>query len=231
MNQPQPFRAKVAEHYALNQKYHFLHLELIEPHLLEFQAGQYISLDIGGGERRAYSIASKPLNNHEVDICVDIMPGGKGTTFIKNLQPGDEIKFIGPLGRLAMGNESKLLFVATGCGIAPIKSMVFELLEDKKDQREIWLFWGLRFVEDMFWEEDWRQINKSYPNFHYRLILSKPPEHWPLAAGHVNEEIEALSLDESWGVYLCGNKEMVEEVKELVVKKGVPENQIHFEKF
>ena len=91
--------------------------------------------------------------------------------------------------------------------------------------------WGLRFVEDMFWEDDWQEIDEFYPNFHYRLVLSKPPEKWPLATGHVGDEIKNLNLDKDWGVYLCGNQEMVAEVKQMVQDKGVPEAQIHFEKF
>ena len=228
---PQQYTAKLSEKTQLNKNYCLFQLELVKPDLINFQAGQYISIDIGGGERRAYSIVSTPSKNYGVDLCVDLSPQGKGTIYLKNLQPGNEVNFLGPLGRFTVGQEKKLLLVATGSGIAPIRSMVFDLLEDKKDTREIWLLWGLRYVEDMFWEEKFRQIDEYYENFHYRLVLSKPPEKWPLEAGHVTDEIKNLSLDKEWGAYLCGNKTMIAEVKQMLQDKGVPEINIHFEKF
>lgn len=232
---PQNFQAKVAEHIELNQKYHLIRLELAKPNQLEFIAGQYISVAIGGGERRAYSIASTPATQHAVDLLVDIEPGGKGSTFIKNLKPGDGVEFLAPLGRFvlqqAQDEEQKLLFVATGSGIAPFKSMIFDLLEDKKDQREIWLLWGLRKVEEMFWEDDWRQINEFYANFHYRLMISRPPGMWPLVAGHVEAELNDVALSAEWGVYLCGNKEMIAEVEKIVQNKGVLIDKIHKEQY
>jgi Na+-transporting NADH:ubiquinone oxidoreductase subunit F len=231
MPKPQYYQAKVAEHIELNQKYHSLRLELVKPNQLEFAAGQYISIAIGGGERRAYSIASTPATGHAVDLLVDIEPAGKGSTYMKNLQPGDPVEFLAPLGIFTVAAEPKLLFVATGSGIAPFKSMIFDLLEDKKDQREIWLLWGLRKVEEMFWEEEWRQINEFYSNFHYRLMISKPPGLWPLVSGHVDKELEDVKLNQNWGVYLCGNQAMIAEVEKIVQNKGVLPTNIHKEKY
>lgn len=231
MIKPQQYKAKVAEHIELNQKFHSLRLELIEPYRLEFTAGQYISLAIGGGERRAYSIVSTPAVQHCVDLLVDVEPGGKGSTYLKNLKPGDTVEFLAPLGMFTVADEAKLLFVATGSGIAPFKSMLFDLLEEKKDPREIWLLWGLRKVEEMFWVEEWRQVNEYYANFHYRLMISKPPGMWPLVSGHVDRELNDVALDKNWGVYLCGNKEMIAEVEKMVQNRGVLADKIHKEKY
>lgn len=221
----------MAEHMELNRKYHSLRLELVEPHRLKFTAGQYISVAIGGGERRSYSIVSTPATQHAVDLLVDVEPGGKGSTFMKNLQPGDPVEFLAPLGVFTVQPEEKQLFVATGSGIAPFKSMIFDLLEDKADRREIWLLWGLRKVEEMFWEEDWRRINEYYINFHYRLMISRPPGQWPLISGHVDAELDDVALDQDWGVYLCGNQEMIAEVAKIVHNRGVLADRVHKEKY
>lgn len=228
---PQPFRGKVAEHILFNDKFQYLHIELLEPNKIEFTAGQYASFAIGNGERRSYSIASEPAMDHAVQLCVDVTPQGKGATFLRNLRPGDEVEFLAPLGRFVVETEPKLLFVATGSGITPIRSMLLDLLQYKKDPREIRLLWGVRLVNELFWLEHFRKLHEIYDNFTFMPILSKPPEHWPLIAGHVTKEVEALTLDPSWGAYLCGNRMMIEEVSRLLVKKGVPQNQIHFEKF
>lgn len=237
MMKPQQYKGKVSEHILINEKFQYLHIELIQPHQLEFKAGQYLSFDIGGGERRSYSIASNPAMNHAVEICVDVTPGGQGSEFFKRLRPGDEVSFLGPLGQFAMKpedelKEKKLLFVATGSGIAPLRSMVLDLLENKKESRPIQLHWGLRHVKDMFWEEDFRIKHTYFDNFHFHLTLSKPPDHWPLCEGYVSDCVsDEIELDPDWGVYLCGSKVMIEEVSVLVKEKGVPQDQVHFEKF
>jgi len=236
MNKAQQFKGKVSEHILMNEKFQYLHIELMEPHRIEFKAGQFVSIDVGG-ERRSYSIASVPAMDHAIEICVDISPGGKGSTYLKNLKPGDVVSFLGPLGEFVIKEENKekekkLLLIATGSGIASIRSMVLDLLEEKNDKRFIKLHWGLRFVEDMFWEDDFRRLHKHYDNFNFHLTLSKPPEKWPLCSGHVTECVEVeIKLGVDWGVYLCGNKAMIDEVSELVQKKGVVKEQIYFEKF
>lgn len=236
MQKAQRFKAKVAEHILINEKFQYLDIELVEPYRIEFQAGQYVSLDVGG-ERRSYSIASPPAMNHAVEFCIDVTPAGKGSNYLKNLRPGDEVNFIGPLGQFviaeeAKGVEEKLLFVATGSGIAPLRSMIVDLLEEKQDRRPMQLHWGLRHVKDMFWEEDFRQRQRYFNNFYFHLTLSKPPEYWPLCSGHVTECVKTeVKLGSDWGVYLCGNRQMVEDVSSLVEKMGVPKEQVHFEKF
>ncbi|MBU2051598.1 MAG: FAD-binding oxidoreductase [Patescibacteria group bacterium] len=231
MVKPQSFRGKVADHILFNDKFQYLHIELTEPNQIEFTAGQYISVAIGGGERRSYSIASEPQLNHAVQLCVDVTPQGKGATFLKNLRPGDEVEFLAPLGRFVVESEAKLLFVATGSGITPIRSMLLDLLQYKKDPREMRLLWGVRQVNELFWLEHFRKLHDLYENFTFMPILSKPPERWPIVSGHVTGEVETLSLDSSWGTYLCGNNLMIEEVCQVAAKKGVPKEQLHFEKF
>ncbi len=243
MNKPQQYKGKVSEHILINERFQYLHIELSEQHQLEFQAGQYVSVDVGGGDpasagqvRRAYSIASAPSMKHAVELCVDITPGGKGSVYLKSLKPGSEVNFLAPLGvfvlRQAQDSEQKLLFVASGTGISPLRSMILDLLRDRKDQRPMWLYWGLRFVEDMFWEEEFRQMHEFFNNFNFHLTLSKPPNHWPLCSGHVTECLKhELKLNTDWGVYLCGSKEMVVDGSKLVIEMGVPEEQVHFEKF
>lgn len=239
MVKPQQCKGKVSEHILINERFQYLHVELRKPHELEFQAGQHVSMDVGGGERRSYSIASAPSMKHAVELCVDITPGGKGSEYLKNLKPGSEVSFLAPLGVFVMkpedppaGGEKKLLFVATGTGIAPLRSMILDLLRDKQDQRPIWLYWGLRFVEDMFWEEEFRQMHEFFENFHFHLTLSKPPNHWPLCNGYVTNCLKnELKLNTDWGVYLCGSKEMVTDGNKLIIEMGVPKEQVHFEKF
>lgn len=235
------FKAKVRTHELLVGKFQYVDYELIRPPRIEFQAGQYLIMKIPGmDQRRNYSIASAPAQNHSVEILVDVSPGGDGSLYLASMTPGDEVEFMGPAGQFIIADpdddlgreEEKLLLVATGSGISPIRSQILDLLQTKKDKREIHLHWGLRYVEDVFWEEDFREMAEFFPNFHFDLVLSRPPRKWPLCSGYVTHCVAAHHRDFSkLGAYLCGNEKMIGDMMQLLAEKGVPKKRIHTEKF
>ncbi|MCH7951545.1 hypothetical protein IH980_02305 [Patescibacteria group bacterium] len=235
------FQVKVREHQLLASKFQYVDFELIHPPRIEFQAGQYLIMKVPGmEERRNYSISSPPAQNHSVETLVDISPGGDGSLFLASLAPGDKVEFMGPAGHFAVADptsdigrqEQKLLFVATGSGISPIRSQLLDLLQTKRDKREIHLHWGLRYVEDLFWEGDFRQLAQVFPNFHFDLVLSRPPRQWPLCSGYVSHCVAAHHTDFSKvGAYLCGNGQMIDDMTKFLTKKNVSREHIHTEKF
>lgn len=104
-------------------------LKLAPTRPFSFLAGQYISLKVDDrGQRRSYSIASFP-SQAEIELLIDVSPMGIGSRYVLGLQPGDEVEALGPLGRFGInGKRGKKLFVATGCGIVPLRSMILEQL-------------------------------------------------------------------------------------------------------
>lgn len=232
----QTYQAKVAEHVILANKFQYVHLELIAPPRLEFAAGQYVMMKVPGlmGVRQ-YSIASVPSMSHAIEILVDVSPGGLGSTYLKNLKPGDTVEFMAPAGRFVVEqnpNEKELVFVATGSGISSVKSMLEDLLIDKQDRRPMWLHWGLRYADDVFWFDDLARLAEEHENLTFDLVLSKPPEEWELCRGRVTECVVKHHNDfGTMGAYLCGNKQMIEDVHKLLVAKGVPLEQIHHEQY
>lgn len=230
------YLVKVRTHELLSRKFQYVDFELIKPPRIEFQAGQYLIMKVPGmDERRNYSIASSPAENHSVEILVDISPGGDGSLYLASMTPGDEVEFAGPAGQFVLADwesDKKLLFIATGSGISAVRSQILYLLHTKKDKREIYLHWGMRFVEDMFWEEDFREIAEFFPNFHFDLVLSQPPRKWPLCSGYVTHCLEEHHQEfTNVGAYLCGNAKMIEDATNLLLDKGVGKEQIHSEKF
>lgn len=235
------FKVKVRDHQLLVDKFQYVDFELISPPRIEFQAGQYLMMKIPGmDQRRSYSIASSPAQDHSVEILVDVSPKGDGSLFLASLSPGDEVEFMAPAGQFVlvdpeseMGRqEEKLMFVATASGISPIRSMILDLLQTKHDKRQIYLHWGFRFAEDLFWEEDFREMSEYFPNFHFEIVLSRPPAHWPFCQGYVTHCVEAHHKDFSrLGVYLCGNGKMITDMVDFLGKKGVTKEHIHMEKF
>lgn len=232
----QPFQAKVAEHTILASHYHWLTFDLTKPTTIEFEAGQFIVLNIPGSDvKRAYSIASSPTNTSQINLLIDIRPQGVGTTYLQSLQPGDEVFFTAPLGQFVLSPdpvEKKIVLLATGSGISTVRSMALWLLQSQHDEREIHLHWGMRQVENLFWEEEFRMLEKNFPNFHFDLVLSQPPDGWPLCRGHISRCLTAHYTDFSHtGFYICGNSKMIDEISTILTTNQVDPGYIHHEQF
>lgn len=232
---PQQFTAKLSDKKVLNRKFIQYRFELVEPHSFAFVAGQYISFPVSEkGERRSYSICSTPALDHGFEVLVDVTPNGLGVKFFERLQFGDEIKALGPLGRFVIQDdptEKGLVCIATGSGIAPFRGVIMDLLHDKKDTRDITLYWGLRHVEDLTWQDEFQTLAESFPNFHFHPVLSQAPQEWPLCRGRVTDCLNVHALPAEAGYYLCGNAMMIQDVKANLEQKGVALQNIHHEKF
>ena len=125
-----------------------------------------------------------------------------------------------------------LLFFGTGCGIAPIKYMIEDALIENKIVNPVTLYFGVRFKEDIFWQDMFDKLVETYPNFSYKICLSKPPEDWTGLKGHVTDYIKTDFPDASeCSAYLCGSGEMMEECTKLLSESGCPKERIYFEKF
>jgi phenol hydroxylase P5 protein len=232
----QTFRAKTAEHILIKGKFQFITFELIDPATLNFKARQLVLMNLPGiPVKRNYSIASNPADNHKIDILVDVGPQGDGSLYLQSLNPGEEVSFMAPAGRFVLADdpkEKKLIFIATGSGISAVKSMILNLLQTQNDSRRIHLNWGLRYVQDIFWEDEFRLLEKQFPNFYFDLVISKAPEGWPLCTGHITDCLNKHYKDyQNTGYYLCGNKHMIEDTLTLLKSKGVNEANIHHERF
>jgi len=107
-----------------------------------------------------------------------------------------------------------------------------DLLINKKEKRSMWLHWGLRYEESVFWFDDFARVAQEYDNFNFDLTLSKPPEEWKLCRGYVTKCMVDHHKDFSkMGIYLCGGKNMIEDMTKLLINKGVSNKRIHREQF
>lgn len=234
---PTTSNTKVTKKQNLAGNYWLFTLEFQNP--FDFSAGQYVSIKVSpDGMRRSYSIASAPDGN-TIDLLLDVTPGGVGSKYFMALKEGDIVEAMGPVGIFTLATKSpkvNKLFIATGSGIAPMRSMIRDLLIKNKYQGEIQLIWGMRHEEDLFWQEEWQQLNRDYANFTYHVVLSKPGEHWHGECGHVGDclrngfIIKETDLS-SWEFYLCGGQEMIMEMGAFLAGKGNTKEDIHFEKF
>lgn len=232
---PQKFTARLEEKIQLNDKFINLQFELVEPHQMQFEAGQYVSIQVDEkGTRRSYSISSRPDVDHGFELLVDLEPQGLGVQFLDGLEFGQEISLLGPMGQFTIEDredEKSLVFVATGSGIAPFMSMVTDLLQVKQDPRPIILYWGLRYAEQMFWQDEFAQLAESFSNFKFHPVLSKPTQGWVLCSGHVTDCLSIHDTLPDAGYYLCGNKGMIEDTIKVLTQMNVKTENIHHEKF
>ena len=236
----QKFTARISETQQLTEKYLHLYIELVEPHRLEFVAGQYIMLSVPGtDQKKNYSIASSPTIDHALELLIDIAPQGIGTTYITGLKLGDTISFMAPAGMFTISQpgtpvgdgEKSLVFVASGSGITPIRSMILDQLQVHGDARSMTLYWGLRREGDLCWLEDWEELERSFVNFTFHPILSQAGAEWTLCRGRVTDCLSIHPLPTDGGYYICGNRIMIEDTVKLVQNKGILEEHIHREKF
>lgn len=253
----QRFRSKVIEKSNIDTNVVLFKLELTEPFELEFIAGQYVLFNIpkedGEIALRHLSIASPPADKKQLEFVAKLIHRGLASTFIENLKIGNEVIFSGPAGLFKFHHSEKdKIFVATGTGIAPIRSILESIL-NPNDQipssnqipnSKLQLFWGLRHWKDVYFFEEFKKLSAENPNFQFKICLSQEKdlsniskrdrEYFEL--GRVNPVIEnSLKIDElkieNSDVFICGDRKIVDSLRKFLSTKGVSSEQIHFEKF
>ena len=202
-------------------------LETTEP-LSTFIPGQYINLEIKSKQFRTYSIAGLRHNNSmtQIFLIVDILPNGLASTFFTTHTPPVIFNCVGPAGRFAVSpSYHKKVFIATGTGIAPIIAMIDELTEENFEDIEI--VWGIRTAEYSYL--------KNYidvDNIKSTICVSDSGTKHNEFAGRVTDHYK-LHADEykDCDFYLCGNPNMVTEMRELLAQNNVSEDHIFSEQF
>ncbi len=146
-----------------------------------FLPGQYIGFRYNKTSR-AYSISSSPDRSY-IELCVRRVPGGRLSPAIcDNIQPGDSVTVRGPYGDLLFQDPSPrdIVFLATGTGVAPFKGMIDYLFENNLDlyeghQRDVWLFLGAAWEDDLPYHNQFIDLDTEHDNFHYVPTLSREP--------------------------------------------------------
>jgi len=235
------FRARVEGLRNLTDDIKEVRLQIIEPDSITFKAGQYIQFQVPEYEAcpesvyRAYSIASSATDTSGITLVVTKVPGGLATTYIHDVvKEGDEVTFSGPYGDFYLRESDREIFmVATGSGLAPVLSILHQIVEEKI-QRKVTLVFGARQRKDLFYVEELVALKEQVSNVEVILTLSRPQEEdrWEGERGRVTSVLESILSDgENKEAYLCGNPAMVESCVELFTQKGLPQDLVFFDKF
>lgn len=212
---------------------HFV-FEAPEKEVLDFIPGQFMSLSTVVDEKRitrAYSIASPPQGNL-FEICLNRVEDGKLSPRLFDMQVGDQIDFQGPLGYFVLrhpANDS--IFVATGTGITPFRSILKAHLP-AHPRHQFTLVFGVRYERNIMYRDEFEKMTATHPSFRFWPTLSRPSPEWEGRTGHVQAHVlEAIGERRDVDVYICGLKLMVDDVRAKLKELGFDRKRIIFEKY
>ena len=203
-----------------------------------FKAGQFCMVHVpdpsqeSGFKKRAYSVCSAPFETGYIDLCVKLVEGGHATNWFWTLKEGDEVTISMPYGGFLLQEpvDYDPIFIATGTGLTPLRSMIKTLLKDGC-QKQITLIFGVRHENEILYEEEFRALEKAHSNFRFLPTISRPKE-WKGDAGYVQDQLKKyVKTPQGKHIYLCGLVPMINAVEAAAAEIGFDKKQVHFEKY
>ena len=239
MPQFKTFDARVLRSTPLSEFTKHIEFEVSGVSHFGFVPGQWLSVKTTtpGGEEmtRAYSIASPPTENGSVAFCLNRVQDGFMSNYLCNLEVGETISFQGPFGDFTLRPPLRdTVFIATGTGVAPFRSMLHWLLAEKErhQDRQFWLLFGARRQQDLFYRDEFEQLAMEHGNFHFQPTLSRAEEDWPGLRGYVQQHLgEIVGMRTDMHAYICGLEKMVQANRDLLKTLAWDRKSIRYEKY
>jgi CDP-4-dehydro-6-deoxyglucose reductase len=202
---------------------------------LVFTPGQFVSLTdtiFGRKITRAYSIASPPRGDNRFELCLNRVKEGIFSPHLFVMRAGDEVDMKGPLGGFVPRTPLRdSIFVATGTGIAPIRSMVLGLLPGNPEH-QFTLIFGVRHPANLLYSEEFAGLEQQAANFRFLPTVTRPDENWKGRTGRVQPVLfETIGERRDVDVYVCGLKVMVDDVRAKLKALGFDRKHIIYEKY
>ncbi|WP_295658333.1 NADH:ubiquinone reductase (Na(+)-transporting) subunit F [uncultured Haemophilus sp.] len=197
---------------------------------------------------RAYSMASYPEEKGIIMLNVRIAtppprqpdaPPGQMSSYIWSLKPGDKVTISGPFGEFfAKETDNEMVFIGGGAGMAPMRSHIFDQLKRLHSKRKMSFWYGARSKREMFYVEDFDQLQAENPNFTWHVALSDPlPEdNWTGYTGFIHNVLYENYLKnheapEDCEYYMCGPPVMNAAVIKMLKDLGVEDENILLDDF
>ena len=203
---------------------------------------------------RAYSMANYPAEGNIITLNVRIatppfdrstgtwkagIKPGIASSYIFSLKPGDKVTMSGPYGDFhILETNNEMLYIGGGAGMAPLRAQLLHLFNTVKTGRKVSYWYGARSKNEIFYEEDFRAIEKEFPNFKFHIGLSepRPEDNWTGPVGFIHQVIYDNYLKdheapEDIEYYMCGPGPMSNAVKAMLDNLGVAKENILFDDF
>ena len=204
---------------------------------LQFLPGQYVDFLLKGGERRSFSMANAPHTDELVELHIRHVAGGNFTDHVfGKMKERDILRLEGPLGSFFLREDSAkpIVFVASGTGFAPIKS-ILESAFYKKIERPMVLYWGARRPKDLYLNALPEKWAREHANFRYVPVISeaRPEDAWRGRSGFVHRAVMEDMPDLSGHqVYACGVPIMVDSARtDFIARCQLPEDEFYADSF
>ena len=202
---------------------------------------------------RAYSMANYPAENQIIMLNVRIatppfnrkkgafekVNPGVASSYIHSLKPGDEVMGSGPYGEFFVEEgRGEMMFIGGGAGMAPMRSHIFHQFKTLHTQRKTTFWYGGRSLQELFYMDDFQEIERENDNFSFHVALSDPlpDDHWTGPTGFIHQVIYDQYLKdhpapEEIQYYICGPPMMLQAVLHMLDSLGVPPENIHYDDF
>ena len=202
---------------------------------------------------RAYSMANYPAEGNIITLNVRIatppmdratgtwmnVSPGISSSYIFSLKPGDKVTMSGPYGDFHIQEtENEMLYIGGGAGMAPLRAQILHLFNTVKTGRKVSYWYGARSKKEIFYEEDFREIERNFPNFKFHIALSdpQPEDNWDGYVGFIHQVILDNYLSkheapEDIEYYMCGPGPMANAVKVMLDNLGVERSSLYFDDF
>ena len=198
---------------------------------------------------RAFSMANHPAEGNRMMLNVRIatpppklwndVPPGLATSYIFNLKKGDKVTISGPFGEFFIKETKReMVYIGGGAGMAPMRSHLFHLFQSLKTGRKVSFWYGARSLREMFYDEEFKDIQKRFLNFNYNVALSEPlPEdNWQGPTGFIHQVLHDNYLKDHEDpteveFYMCGPPPMIAACENMLYDLGVEEEMIVYDSF
>lgn len=197
---------------------------------------------------RAYSMANYPDEKGIVKFNIRIatpppksqgIPPGIMSSYVFSLKPGDKIRVYGPFGEFfAKDTDNEMVFIGGGAGMAPMRSHIFDQLRRIKTKRKMTFWYGARSLRELFYKEEYDQLQEENENFNWYVALSdpQPEDNWSGLTGFIHNVLYENYLKdhpapEDCEFYMCGPPMMNAAVIKLLKSLGVEDENIMLDDF
>ena len=197
--------------------------------LFEHMPGQCAMVCIPGVSEAMFSITSSPTNKEYQEFS--IKKCGTLTDQLHSLEVGDEITVRGPYGNnFPVDTELKgknLLFIAGGIGLAPLRSVINYVLDNRDDYGTVDILYGSRSMDDLVKLEEIRNVWMNTPGVNVHLTIDREQEGWDGHVGFVPAYLKELEFDTNKTVLLCGPPIMIKFVLQGLLELGFSKEQVY----
>ncbi|HNV70439.1 MAG TPA: 2Fe-2S iron-sulfur cluster binding domain-containing protein [Candidatus Ozemobacteraceae bacterium] len=234
------FETVIEKYVPLTHDIRGLRFKLPEGETVKFKAGQFVNLvsepygDVTESTSRAYSISSAPSDNKALELIIRLVPNGIVTTYVfEHLKEGAKAKLIGPYGEFFLrDSDREIICIAGGSGLAPIRSIVLDMIDRGISNRKCTFFFGAVNVRDVYYVDEFKALEAKHPWFKFVPALSGKEEGHGFERGLITDVVARHygTLD-NHEAYLCGSPGMIGACVKVLTGKGLPENRVFYDKF